>query len=291
MANSNTPIIHHCFRNYAYSEDRKIAFLYSPCDTPPHQHTDFYEFTLVTYGSFINEYEGQKLNLPKNTLILFRKGEQHSIWQEQPGSIHFSFIVEQDYFESMFSRYFPGKDISSLGKYQMRTLSESEGGFLTDLSTRLLDNTSQENRDSLSHLFLFDALTFCLMPEQVNTELKGSHIYVEKLLNRLNNYFYLHYSVSEIYKDYPIAQSSLISLFKKRTGYTIVQYHTRKKMEYAAQLLNHSGSSITEVGTMLNFSSLSHFSKLFRAQYGVSPKEYQQLHSRYWLPDENDEPF
>lgn len=291
MVNSNPPILLHTFRSYAYSEDSKIAFLYSPCDTPLHRHTDFYEFTLVTYGCFINEYRGKKFELPKNTLILFRKSEQHSIWQEQPGSIHFSFIVEQDYFESMFSRYFPSKDISSLGKYQMCTLPESEGEFLTDLSTKLLDNTSQENRDLLSHLFLFDALTFCLVPKRVNTELKGSHIYVEKLLNRLNNYFYLHYSVSEIYKDYPIAQSSLISLFKKRTGYTIVQYHTRKKMEYAAQLLNHSGSSITEVAIMLNFSSISHFSKLFREQYGISPKKYQQLHSRYWLPDENEKPF
>lgn len=94
------------------------------CDTPLHRHTDFYEFTLVTYGSFINEYEGQKTKLLKNTLIFFRKGEQHCIWLEQQGSIHFSFIVEQDYFESAFSRYFPDRDLSGLGKYQMRTLSK-----------------------------------------------------------------------------------------------------------------------------------------------------------------------
>ena len=34
------------------------AYLYSPLSSPLHQHSDFYEFSMVTYGSFINEYNG-----------------------------------------------------------------------------------------------------------------------------------------------------------------------------------------------------------------------------------------
>lgn len=163
-------------------------------------------------------------------------------------------------------------------------LTDTQANFLIDLTNKLLDNSDTKIKAQWANLFLFTALSFCIIQKATVKNLKSSQIYVEKLLQRLNDFSYLNSSVKDIYKDFPMARSALISLFRQRTGYTIIQYHNKKKMEYAAQLLNSGVHNVTEVGAMMNFDSLSYFAKVFKAHHGVTPKEYQRLHSRQAYP-------
>jgi AraC-like DNA-binding protein len=91
--------------------------------------------------------------------------------------------------------------------------------------------------------------------------------------------FYVPLKVSQIYKEFPLAQSTLINSFRRRTGYTIVQYLGIKKMEYAAQMLRNSENNVTDIAAAVGISSLSHFIHKFKEHFGVSPKEYQLLHA------------
>lgn len=276
----------HYFSNYMYDSENKIAFLYSDEDTVLHRHENFYEFTLVTYGCFINEYNGQRNNLIKNSLVYFCKGTQHSDKVASNNSMHFSFIIEENYFEEAFKRYFPNKSLSSLGMYKMQLLSDEDTNFLNDIASRLLENSSEESRNYLAHIFLFTAISLTLMSKDaIDIESSSNDIFVDLLIKQLNKYSYINRPLNTIYSEYPIAKSVLITSFKKRTGYTIVQYNTKKKMEWAAQRLNYAATSITELSVMLNYSSLSHFCKIFKKQYGIPPKQYQRLHTRYQLTD------
>ena len=276
------------FKNYAFSSDTKYAYLYSTGDSLLHKHTDFYEFSLITYGGYINEYEHNAYHLTRNSLIFFKQGEQHSLITEDSSSIHFSFLIEGTHFEDLFRSYFPRISLSSVGRYMEQHLTDTQANFLIDLTNKLLDNSDTKIKSQWANLFLFTALSFCIIQKQSAKNLKSSQIYVEKLLLRLNDFAYLNSSVKDIYKDFPMARSALISLFRQRTGYTIIQYHNKKKMEYAAQLLNSGVHSVTEVGAMMNFDSLSYFAKVFKAHHGVTPKEYQRLHSRQAYPWEEE---
>ena len=71
----------------------------------------------------------------------------------------------------------------------------------------------------------------------------------------------------------------MINSFRRRTGYTIVQYLGIKKMEYAAQMLRNSENNVTDIAAAVGISSLSHFIHKFKEHFGVSPKEYQLLHA------------
>ena len=85
--------------------------------------------------------------------------------------------------------------------------------------------------------------------------------------------------VSQIYKEYPLAQSTLINSFRRRTGYTIIQYLGIKKMEYAAQMLRDSENNVTDIAAAVGISSLSHFIHKFKEHFGITPKGYQLLHA------------
>lgn len=290
MLSPISPALMH-FKSWAFSKESVCAFLYNPCDSPLHKHCDFYEFTFVTYGAFRNIYNDVTRDCPQNTLIFFKKGEQHDIRAIQNDSIHFTFIVREDYFETIFTQYFPNVSIDSLGRHRHIRLSERQGEYLAELAKKISNNSVRGYADSFIHLFLFTVVSFCIIneSENISSAPQNTARYIDDLLIRLNNFTYINHSVNQIYKDYPIAQSALITLFKKRTGMTIIQYHNMKKMEYAAQLLSSHEYTVTDVCVMLNFSSLPHFGQLFKAQFGMSPKKYQKTHFGTPIPQNPDD--
>ncbi len=278
----------HIFDTYRFAQDSNYSALYTEFSTEDHIHRDFYEFSLIILGSFDNVYKGKHHTLKTNSLIFFKAGESHAIYSLEPNSLHFSFIVQEDLMEHLFARFFPNESMENLSSYIERQLPPMEGQHLAYLASQLMDNGIRDERNQWMQRFLFNALSSCMMKPQPEERLSSTEQYITDLLTRLNTYTYLHHKVAEIYKDYPLAQSILISKFKQRTGYTIVQYHTMKKLDYAAQLLTSPRLvSITEVCANLNFSSLSHFSKIFKNRFHMTPKEYQRLHARYQVADEN----
>lgn len=64
--------------------------------------------------------------------------------------------------------------------------------------------------------------------------------------------------------------------FKDSTGENLSNFVTRCKMEKAAWLLEHTEQKINEIMQRLGYQKSQHFAKIFREQYGVSPKDYKR---------------
>ncbi len=77
--------------------------------------------------------------------------------------------------------------------------------------------------------------------------------------------------------------SSMIRLFKKYTGYTIIEYIHMKKIEYAADLLSHSEKKILEIASLLGYDSLSHFNHLFKRYTGLTPSQCRKAGNLFSL--------
>lgn len=71
-----------------------------------------------------------------------------------------------------------------------------------------------------------------------------------------------------------MSETKLKQLFKQTFGDTIYNYYQKARMEEAAFLLKQARHSVSEVGYELGFSNLSHFSRLFEKQYGITPKKF-----------------
>ncbi|WP_439484164.1 helix-turn-helix domain-containing protein [Cyclobacterium plantarum] len=67
----------------------------------------------------------------------------------------------------------------------------------------------------------------------------------------------------------------LLRLYKLYYGQTPKQYLIEKRLEAAKQLLSR-GLSITDTCYDIGFESPCSFSTLFKARFGLSPKEYQK---------------
>ncbi|QYJ77271.1 AraC family transcriptional regulator [Shewanella zhangzhouensis] len=78
-------------------------------------------------------------------------------------------------------------------------------------------------------------------------------------------------------KEMGISPYYLSDLLKKETGRTASDYIHFFVLERAKNSLLGTQLSVTEVAYNLGFAYPQHFSKLFKAKVGMSPKEYRKL--------------
>lgn len=67
------------------------------------------------------------------------------------------------------------------------------------------------------------------------------------------------------------------SLLHKETGRKFTEILLEKRMERAVLLMKNTTLSIEEISAMLGYSNQSNFYKVFKAYYGKSPREYEQV--------------
>lgn len=65
-------------------------------------------------------------------------------------------------------------------------------------------------------------------------------------------------------------------VFKKNTGYSIKGYIIRQKLLEARELLRTTSLSISNVAVQMGYSNFSHFSALYKREFGISPAEEQR---------------
>ena len=96
---------------------------------------------------------------------------------------------------------------------------------------------------------------------------------VEKyLLENLNRTL----SIPAICETFHYSKNYICSRFKEKTGYTIIEYFNRAKIERAKELIREQACSLTVISESLGFSSPGYFSKTFKRIVGLSPMEYQR---------------
>ena len=270
------------------------GFLYSLVDSPMHTHLDFYEFSLITAGSFINEYRGQRRILNKNTFVFFGLNESHAMMKNHPDSVHFTFFVKRDFFENFCQQHFPLHPEMLSAHYIEEHLSYEQADAITLIFNTIANSIGQDHLE-LFRFFLYTALFYCFINKQFvtvpNTDKEelslNTSIYIKDLVYHLNSYDYMQDDIASIYRLFPLSQSTLINQFKKYTGYTIVQYRHIKRMEYAAQMLTVYDCRVTDVAAKIGINSLSYFSKKFKEFFGVLPSDFHQSNNnvKYVKPD------
>ena len=57
-------------------------------------------------------------------------------------------------------------------------------------------------------------------------------------------------------------------------------FQRQLRLEYGSWLLLNNACSITQIALDCGFADGAHFSRDFRAHFGQSPRQYQQIHGR-----------
>ncbi len=102
---------------------------------------------------------------------------------------------------------------------------------------------------------------------------------VEKVLqlkNKLENNPVDLSNIEILAKELGMSVSKLQKYFKHVIGVSIYQYALKIRMQMARNLLATRKYSVSEVGFKVGYSNLSHFTAVFKRQFGINPKSYLQ---------------
>jgi AraC-like DNA-binding protein len=126
-------------------------------------------------------------------------------------------------------------------------------------------------QELLYHLFHKLSLRECVLHQNINSADAERLLYVR---NEIIRDLSVPPVIRELAQIAAMSETKLKQLFKQTFGSTIYNYYQQARMEEAAFLLKQGKYSVAEVGYELGFSNLSHFSRLFKKHYGLSPKRF-----------------
>lgn len=98
---------------------------------------------------------------------------------------------------------------------------------------------------------------------------------IDRCIEYINQKLYSPLKLEEIAEYMGYSPSYLSALFKEKTGMSIHPYIQKRKIEAAKGLILYTNQSLTAIAAALGYHSLSHLSKAFKKEVGVSPQQYR----------------
>ena len=102
---------------------------------------------------------------------------------------------------------------------------------------------------------------------------------IEQVKNYLDLNYANHITLESLSSYFYMNKYTLIRLFSKTYGISIIQYVNNLKLHYAKKLLRENKHTISEISEVLGFQSIYSFSRFFKNHAGIPPKKYLQDHA------------
>ena len=84
-----------------------------------------------------------------------------------------------------------------------------------------------------------------------------------------------NFGVEEISKEIGLSATHLYRKVKAQTGHSPQEIIKKYRIKKASLMLKNNEGNVSETMYKVGFSSASYFSKCFKAEFGMTPKEYQ----------------
>lgn len=98
---------------------------------------------------------------------------------------------------------------------------------------------------------------------------------IMKCLNYISSHFNETITLDALSTEVKLHPNYLSALFKKELGETLRDYLLHNRISVAKSLLSRTEYTYSQISNSLAFCSQSHFTKVFKAQTGYTPKQYR----------------
>ncbi len=83
------------------------------------------------------------------------------------------------------------------------------------------------------------------------------------------------YSITDFAYDLAVSKSSLNKKMKVLTGLTPIEFLEKIKFRFAKRLFKETDFSVKEIAYSSGFNDPKYFTRRFKKEFGVTPKEYR----------------
>lgn len=260
---------------------------------PMHRH-NYVEIMYMCSGKTVHRMEGRPpLTLQAGELLFLNQNAAHGVDRAGEEDMGVNFIVLPQFFD--YALALIGMD-NVLGKFLLSGLRQS-GGELSCLHFRVSHVPTVQN--------LVENLVWSLVHPQpnarrINQATMGVLLlqllnYTEDLEEASGNGAVLS-ALREIEENYRTADLTrlagelhvslpyLSAAVHRATGRTFKELLLEKRLSKAAQLLRETRLTTQDIILAVGYENTSYFYRVFRARFGVTPKEYRRQQGGNFLP-------
>lgn len=128
----------------------------------------------------------------------------------------------------------------------------------------------------IGHLYLFlDYLLRSAADEQLEHGSKLREFYIHEALTYIEHNFQNEITIEDIAGLCGLNRTYFGKIFKEALGKTPQEFLLNYRMLKAAELLKLTSLSIGDIGLAVGYANQMHFSRAFKNNYGISPREWR----------------
>ena len=113
---------------------------------------------------------------------------------------------------------------------------------------------------------------------QEDEQSEGS-IIMKRILDYIGQNYYKQLKLEDVAEQVYITPAYLGIIFKKETGENFTTYLTELRMRKAKELLLDVRININEIAYKVGYNNVRYFSRIFKENVGITPKEYRKIHA------------
>ena len=274
-------------RQYMQSKDFE-AFYYSDLNfqtLPAHTH-NYYEFYLFLEGDLDLEISGHARPLHPGDMVLVPPGVSHHALMHSSDRPYRRFVlwVSQEYAARLLKEspdyVFLMQRAATSGRCYYH-FYEAEFSSIQSRLIRLLEefHSNRYGRNAAVYLALNDLLLYMnrIIYEREHPVVSGSGDLMQEITLFIDEHLTEDLSLDVLADHVCLSKYYIAHYFKDNLGISIHQYITKKRLQSCSEAIA-AGSDITRTFDEYGFRDYSSFYRMFRKEYGMSPREYQEAH-------------
>jgi len=269
-----------------WNAGRRIALYRHPrgIHVPTHQRS-FAELVYMVRGTTHHRIGGSEVLLGQGELLLLGQNTPQELLPLAADTLAVSFFIKPEFFGDILS--FLGTEETPLREFVLRCLGqETPYGYLHFHvgTVRQVQNLMEnlllhllENPESRRPIPLYTVgLLFVQLLEESDNLTMG--IREQQAILGVLRYLETNYasgSLTDAAKMLHCDVAWLSREIKRRTGRTYTELLQERRLRQAAWLLEHTNQRISDIALAVGYENVSYFHRIFRAQFGLSPKKYR----------------
>ena len=232
---------------------------------PRHTH-QFASFSFVSSGNYLERFGKRAYSRQPSTVIFHPPHESHAV--EYGSNVR------------ILSVHFTFEKLASIREQSI--VLDSPMSCRTETASWLGTRLGQELRrmDAASGLAI-EGLVLEMLAEASRSRISSPEKFIPQWLKEAKDF--LHDNFAESVALETVAQiagvhpAHLSRVFRTKFGCTVGEYVRRLRVEYACRQILTTNAPLSEIASAAGFSDQSHFNKIFKSLFNLTPYEYRKI--------------
>lgn len=133
-----------------------------------------------------------------------------------------------------------------------------------------------EWRVKLKFQILLDSIV--KMVQNSSEHKQRNALIIEQTIEYIRNHFHERLDRGKLAERASLSKGHFATLFKQYTGYSVVEYITRLRLDHAKILLRETSLPVYKISEKVGYPDSFYFTRQFSKDAGMSPRDFRQLH-------------